>query len=75
MDWPKDINNGENMQEYLLSSAPVSSSPQQYLSSNVSTATHITSLASFSEKVNKRGVSEAMDIDEEDTSRTPRSKI
>ena len=47
MHYRKDINNGKNMQEYSLSSAPGISSPQQDLSSIVVATTHITPLASF----------------------------
>ena len=64
MDYPKDINNGENIKEDSLSSTPGSSSPQQYLSSIVAAATHITPLASFSENINKREFSDAMDTEE-----------
>ena len=54
MDYPKDINNGEDMQEDSLSSALGSSPPQQDISSIVAAAIHVTPLASFSKKVNKR---------------------
>ena len=50
MDYPKDINNGENMQEDSLSSTPGSSTPQQHIYSIVAVATHITPLASFLRK-------------------------
>ena len=74
MGYPKDINNGENMQEASLSSALGDTSPQRELSSIVVATTHVTPLASFFEKLNKRDFLEAMDIDEEATSRTPKKK-
>ena len=70
MDYPMDVNDGENMQEDSISDARGISSPQHGLSSIVATATHITPLASFSEKVNKRDLSKAMNVDEEDTTKT-----
>ena len=72
MDYPKDINNGENMKEYSLSYAPGSSSPQRDISRIVVAATHATPLAIFSENVAKRDVSKSMDIDEEDTAKIPK---
>ena len=74
IDYPKDINNGEDMQEDSLSPALGGSPPQQYLSSIVAASTHITPLVIFSKKVNKRDSLEAMDIDEEDTARTPKKQ-
>ena len=53
MDYPKDIKNGGNMQEYSLSSAPENNSPQHDISSIVVAATQITPLASFFRKKNK----------------------
>ena len=50
MDYPKDINNGENMQEDSLSYSIGSSSPQQDISSILVASTHVTPLAIFSKK-------------------------
>ena len=50
MDYPKDINNGGNMQEDSLSFVVGNTSPKHDISSIVAIATHITPLASFSEK-------------------------
>ena len=72
-DYPKDSNDGEDMQEDHLSPALVGSPPQQYLSSIVATATDITPFASFFEKINKRDFLESMDVDEEDIVRKPKN--
>ena len=72
MDYPKDINNGGNMQEDSLSSAPRINSPHHNLSGIVVAATDVNPLASFFEKRNKRDFLHAMDIEEEYTSRTPK---
>ena len=47
IEYPKNSSNGEDMQEDSLSPAPGGSPPQQYISSIVAAATHITPLASF----------------------------
>ena len=72
--YPKDSNNGEDMQEDSLSPAPGGSPPPQDLFSIVATATHITPLAIFFEKVNKRDFPKSMDVYEEDTTRTTKKQ-
>ena len=50
IDYPKDINNGENIQEYSLSYALGISSPQQDLSIIIVADTHVTPSIVFLKK-------------------------
>ena len=62
------------MQKDSLSSTLGNNYLENDLSSIVAAATHVTPLASFSKKTNTRDFSDAMDIEEEDTARTPKNK-
>ena len=65
------------MQEDSLSSAPGNNSPQLDISSIVAAATHVTPLASFfleEKKERERGFLDFMDIEEEDTTKTPKKQ-
>ena len=62
------------MQEDSSSSIKEISSLLPDISKLISAAENITPLASHSESTNKRDFSDAMDTEEEDTSRTPKKK-
>ena len=62
------------MQEDSTSSVKEVSSLQPIPSSMVPAAERITQITSCSEKTNKRDFSDAMDREEEDTTRTPTKK-
>ena len=72
MEYPRDTGNDEEMREKSISSILGNNSPQQDISIIVVASTHVTPLSILSGKGNKRDFPEAMDVDEEETSRMPK---
>ena len=74
MKHPGDIHSNEDMSEESSSFALVDVSPQPNLSYIIATATQITTLASLFDRENKREYPEAMDVEEEEMTRTPKKQ-
>ena len=71
-DYPHETQKDTDMQEGSNSSVKEITSKHPGTSNLVLVAEKITPLASYSEKTNKRDFSDAIDIEEEDTTRTPK---
>ena len=74
MKYSGETNSYEDMLENLASSTQEEGSPQLELSCIIDTTTQITPLVSLSEKENKREYAEAMDVEEGDTTKTPKKQ-
>ena len=72
MKYPRGTNFDEDMLERLTSSALIDISPQVDLSYIIDASTHITPLASLSERENKREYPKAMDVEEGETTKMPK---
>ena len=71
-NYPHETKKDTDMREGSTSSVKEITSLHPSTSNLVSVVEKITPLGSYSEKTNKRDLLNAMDVEEEDTSRTPK---